>query len=247
MAGDCPGLYFMKFILGKKIGMSQVFTEEGRVVPLTLIKAGPCPVTQVKTEDKDGYSAVQIGFDNIKEKSAKKPQRGHFKKAGLKKNYRYLEEFKNSGLKQGDVVKVSIFKEGEFVKVSGVSKGKGFQGVVKRHGFSGSPASHGTKHSLRAPGSIGSSFPERVLKGKRMAGRMGGKKITVKGLKIIQVNEENNLLAIRGAVPGRRGTLLEIIATKEIKAVQEEEQEKTVAALEQMEKEAQEKKGNKEK
>ncbi len=234
-----------KFILGKKIGMSQIFDENGQVVPVTLVEAGPCPVVSVKTEEKDGYSAVQIGFDNIKEKNVRKPQKGHFKKAGLKKNYRYLKEFKNSDLKINDIIKVSIFNQGEIVRVSGISKGKGFQGVVKRHGFSGFPASHGTKHGLRAPGSIGSAFPQRVFKGKKMAGRMGNDRITVDGLKIAQIDEEENLLAIKGAIPGRKETLLEIITTKEIETVQEEEQEKTIAALEQMEKEAQEKKGGK--
>lgn len=236
----------MKFILGKKIGMSQIFGEDGKVVPVTLIEAGPCPVIQVRTEDKDGYSAIQIGFDNIKEKNTNKPQRGHFKKAGLKKNYRYSREFKDSNLKIGDIIKVSLFNQGETVSISGISKGKGFQGVVKRHGFAGFPASHGTKHGLRAPGSIGSAFPQRVFKGKRMAGRMGNDRVTLKGLKIAQIDEENNLLAIKGALPGKRGTLLEIIVTKEIKAVQEEEQEKTIAALEQQEKEAVEEKGGKE-
>ncbi len=223
--------------------MSQIFTEEGKVIPITLVKAGPCPVTQIKTEEKDGYSAVQIGFGQIKEKNTRKPQQGHFKKAGLKKNYRYLREFQNNNLKVGDTIKASIFNEGEIVKVSGISKGKGFQGVVKRHGFSGFPASHGTKHGLRAPGSIGSAFPQRVLRGKKMAGRMGSDRITIKGLEIAQIDGENNLLAIKGAVPGRNGTVLEIVAIKEIEAVQEEEQEKTIAALEQMEREAQEKKG----
>jgi len=231
-----------KFILGKKIGMSQIFGEDGKVIPVTLVEAGPCPVVQVKTRDKDGYSSVQIGFGDIKEKNTKKPQKGHFKKASLKKNYRYLREFKDSDLKIGQTVTVSIFNKGETVDVSGISKGKGFQGVVKRHGFSGFPASHGTKHGLRAPGSIGSAFPQRVFKGKKMAGRMGSDRITLKGLKIAQIDEDNNLLAIKGAVPGRKGTLLEMVVTKEIKAVQKEEQEKTFAALEQQEREAGEKK-----
>ena len=206
--------------------MSQVFGEDGKVSPVTLIEAGPCPIVQVRTEDKDGYSAVQIGFGNIKEKNTRKPQQGHFKKADLKRNYRYLKEFQNSDLKIGETINVSIFNEGEIVKISGISKGKGFQGVVKRHGFAGFPATHGTKHGLRAPGSIGSAFPQRVFKGKKMAGKMGTDRVAVKGLRVIQVDGENNLIAVKGAVPGKKGTLLEIIAIKEIEAVKEEKIEK---------------------
>ncbi|MAF20741.1 MAG: 50S ribosomal protein L3 [Parcubacteria group bacterium] len=213
----------MKFILGKKLGMTQIFNNQGQVIPVTLVKAGPCPVVQIKTQAKDGYDSVQIGFEKLKEKSVKKPQKGHFKKADLKDNFRYLREFKDSHLKMGDRVDVSIFNPGEIVRVSGISKGKGFQGVVKRHGFKGSPASHGTKHTLRAPGSIGSAFPQRVFKGKKMAGRMGSDKISVKGLEIIEIDQKDNLLAIKGALPGRKGTLLEIITTKEIAKVEKEE------------------------
>ena len=205
-----PGILLanMKFILGKKIGMTQIFNKDGQVIPVTLIEAGPCQVVQVKTKEKDGYQAVQIGFEG------------------------YLREFKAGDLKIGHQIDASIFQEGEIVKIAGISKGKGFQGVVKRHGFSGFPASHGTKHGLRAPGSIGSSFPERVWKGKKMAGRMGAERIMVQGLKIVQVDKENNLLAIKGAIPGRKGTLLEIVATKEIEAVKEEREEKLMADLE---------------
>lgn len=212
----------MKFILGKKNGMSQTFNEDGRVVPVTLVEAGPCWVTQVKTQEKDGYEAVQVGFDEIEERKVAKPQKGHFKKAGLEKNFRHLHEFKDGELKVGQQINVSIFNEGETIKVAGISKGKGFQGVVKRHGFHGGPASHGQKHTLRSSGSIGSAFPERVWKGKKMGGRMGSDRVTVKGLKIARVDEENNLLAIRGAVPGRKGTLLEIVVTKEAKVAKEE-------------------------
>jgi large subunit ribosomal protein L3 len=233
----------MKFILGKKLGMSQIFDEQKKIVPVTLIEAGPCFVVQLKTKEKDGYQAVQIGFEEIKDKNIKKPQKGHFKKAGLVKGFRYLIEFANSSLKIGGKIDVSMFQEGEIVKVSGVSKGKGFQGVVKRHGFSGFPATHGTKHGLRAPGSIGSSWPERVFKGRKMAGRMGGQRVTASGLKIVRIDKENNLLAVRGAVPGRKGTLLEIITTKEIGVVEKEKEEKLMAELEKEEKEAQEKKG----
>lgn len=205
---------YMKFILGKKIGMTQVFNEENRVVPVTLIEAGPCCVTQVKTEEKDHYQAVQIGFEEISEKKVKNPQKGHFKKAGLEKYFRYLREFEGNDFKIGDIIDVLSFQEGDGVIVSGISKGKGFQGVVKRHGFAGGPASHGQKHSLRAPGSIGCAFPERVFKGKRMAGRMGNDRVTVKGLKVVKVDKENNLLAVKGALPGRKGTLLAIVSYK---------------------------------
>lgn len=216
----------MKFILGKKLGMSQIFDKEGRVIPVTLVEVLPCQITQVKTEEKDGYQAVQVGFGEIKEKKVKKPQKGHIKKAGLKNNFSGFIEFKGVALKVGDEINVSVFEEGDKVKVAGVSKGKGFQGVVKRHGFSGMPASHGTKHCLRAPGSIGSAWPQRVFKGKKMAGRMGFERVTVRGLQIAQVDETDNLLAIKGAVPGTKGTLLEIVGPGEIKLVKEEKVEK---------------------
>jgi large subunit ribosomal protein L3 len=232
----------MKFILGKKIGMSQVFNEQGKVIPVTLVEAGPCQIVQVRTKEKDGYSAIQIGFETKKDKHTNKAQQGHFKKAGLKNNYRYLKEFKNSDLRVGQEINVSIFNPGEIVKVTGISKGKGFQGVVKRHGFAGFPATHGTKHGLRAPGSIGSAFPQRVFKGKKMAGRMGSDRVTTEGLRIIQVDKGNNLLAINGAVPGKKGALLEIVATKEIEAVKEEKQEKLIADLKKKEAKAEEKK-----
>jgi len=202
----------MKFILGKKIGMTQIFDDSNNVTPVTIVKAGPCFVIQVKNKKKDGYEAVQIGFEEIKDKKVKKPQKGHFKKHGLEKNYRYLREFSDNKLKSGDKIDVSLFNNGEIINVSGISKGKGFQGVVKRHGFKGSPASHGTKHTLRAPGSIGSAWPQRVFKGKKMAGRMGSDRVTVQGLEIVNIDKDNNLLAIKGAVPGKKGTLLEIAA-----------------------------------
>ena len=195
--------------------MTQIFNKKGHVIPVTLIEAGLCFAIQNKTKEKDGYQSVQIGFEEIKDRKTKKPQKGHFKKANLEKNFRYLREFKNSNLKTGQKIDVSLFNPGEIVRVTGISKGKGFQGVVKRHGFSGFPASHGTKHGLRAPGSIGSAWPQRVFKGRKMAGRMGSDRITVQGLEIAQVDKDNNLLAIKGAVPGKRGTLLEIIVTKE--------------------------------
>lgn len=183
--------------------MSQIFDKDNKVIPVTLIEAGPCFVTQVKTEEKDGYQALQIGFEG--KKKVKKPQKG--------KNYRYLREFEGEG-EVGDKIDVSIFEEGERVWVVGTSKGKGFQGVVKRHGFHGGPASHGQKHSLRAPGSIGSAFPERVFKGKKMAGRMGSDRTTTRGLKVAQIDKENNLIAIKGAVAGRIGGLVEVKVLK---------------------------------
>lgn len=198
----------MKFILGKKIGMSQIFDDQGKVVPVTLIEGGPCYVTQIKTKDKDGYEAIQIGFEKLKEKKIKKTQR--------EKPYRYLREFEGdiSKYKKGDVINVSIFQEGEKVKISGISKGKGFQGVVKRWNFGGKPKTHGTKHELRTPGSVGTSFPERVPKGRKMAGRMGFERITLRNLKIVKIDPENNILAVKGAVPGAKGNLLEIRSEK---------------------------------
>ncbi len=192
--------------------MSQIFDEKGNVVPVTLIEAGPCQITQVKKHEKDGYSAVQIGFKKLKEKKVKKPQK--------QKPFRYLREFtfpnfeKTWEGKVGDKIDVSIFREGDEVKVSGISKGKGFQGAVKRWGFSGRNATHGVKHEHRTLGSVGSSFPERVLKGKKMPGRMGAERVTVRNLKIVKIDKENNLLAIKGAVPGPKGTLLEIRENK---------------------------------
>jgi len=203
----------MKFILGKKLEMSQIFKED-KVIPVTLIESGPNFVTQVKTKEKDGYSAVQVGFGDRKEKNIKKPQRGHLAKIQNTKykiqNLRWLREFRldNTELKLGDEAKVSNFSAGDKVTVVAISKGKGFQGVVKRHGFHGGPKSHGQKDKLRAPGSIGASWPQFTIKGMKMAGRMGGDKITVKNLEVIEVDAENNIIAVKGAIPGRRGTLV---------------------------------------
>lgn len=196
----------MKFILGKKIGMSQVFNEKGATVPVTLIEAGPCFVTQIKEKSKDGYGAVQIGFQKIgKENKIKKTMKG--------KEFKFLREFKTAfDGKVGDQIDLSLFSEGEKIEVSGISKGKGFQGVVKRWGFHGRNSTHGAKHEQRKPGSIGSSWPERVIKGRKMPGRMGRDKVTVKNLKIAKIDKENGLLALRGAVPGNKGMLLEIKA-----------------------------------
>ena len=214
----------MKFILGKKLGMSQIFNEQGKVIPVTLVEAGPCHVIQARTQEKDGYSAVQIGFESKKDKHTNKAQQGHFKKSGVQGNFRYSREFQVEDLKVGDKIDVGIFNPGEIVRVSGISKGKGFQGVVKRHGFSGANATHGTKHNERAPGSIGSAWPQRVFKGKKMAGRMGSDRVTVKGLEIIEVDKDQNILAINGALPGRKGTLLEIVVIKEINIPKEEKE-----------------------
>lgn len=194
----------MKFILGKKIEMSQMFDEKRNVIPVTLIEAGPCFVTQVKTKEKDKYESVQIGFEKLKDKKISKTKK--------KKPYKHLREFKGGDYKVGDKIDASVFKEGDKVTVSGVSKGKGFAGAVKRHGFHGADATHGTKHEERTIGSIGSAFPQRVIKGRKMPGRMGSDRITIKGLRIVKIDVPNNLIAIEGAVPGRRGTLLEIRA-----------------------------------
>jgi large subunit ribosomal protein L3 len=193
----------MKFILGLKLEMSQIFNEKGDVVPVTLIEAGPCQVTQLKTKEKDGYEALQIGFKKIeKKKKIKKPMK--------EKPFRFLREFRDGEYKVGDMIDVSIFQEGEKVKVSGISKGKGFQGGVKRWGFSGRNATHGVKHEHRTLGSTGGRFPQRVIKGRKMPGRMGYDRVTVKNLDIVKIDKENNLLVVKGAIPGRRGTLLEV-------------------------------------
>jgi len=198
----------MKFILGRKLKMTQIFDEEGNVIPVTLIEAGPCVVTQIKKKEKDGYEAIQVGFEKIE-----KPNK--IKKTQAKKPFKVLKEFRGKNLdisqfKEGQVIDVSIFKEGEKVTISGKSKGKGFAGVVKRWGFAGRPKTHGTKHEVRAPGSIGSATPPRVVKGRKMAGRLGGERVTVKNLTIVKVDPKNNLLAVKGAVPGIKGSLLEI-------------------------------------
>ncbi len=184
--------------------------DKGNIVPVTLVEAGPCYVTQIKTKERDGYFAVQMGF---KEKKSNKPMRNHFQKSG--KSPRFVKESRVSEdqakeMKPGDEVNISEFVKGDKVKVTGISKGKGYAGVIKRWGFSLQPATHGTKDTYRAPGSIGSAFPQRVIKGRRMAGRHGSEKKTIKNLEIIEVDQDNSLIVIKGAVPGRKGTLLEI-------------------------------------
>ena len=193
-------------IIGKKLGMTRVFDESGVSVAATVIEAGPCVITQVKTAEKDGYQAVQLGFAEAKESRVNKPLTGHFKKAGSAP-LRILAEVRDftheEELVAGGEIKADIFRIGDTVSVTGVSKGKGFAGVVKRHHFGGGPKTHGQSDRLRAPGSLGqSSYPSRVFKGIRMAGRMGGEKVTAKGLKILKVDAENNLLVIKGARPG---------------------------------------------
>ncbi|MDP3902319.1 MAG: 50S ribosomal protein L3 [bacterium] len=193
----------MKFILGRKQNMTQVFDESGKVVPATVISAGPMTAVSKKTAEKDGYEAIVFGYGAKKEKNVKKPQR----KLG---NFAFLKEFKNGSVEIGSIVDASVFENGDKITVSGISKGKGFQGVVKRHGFKGGPRTHGQKHSEREPGSIGGGLRTRVPKGMRMAGRMGSDRITVKNLRIVKVDKDNNQLFVLGAVPGRKGTLLEI-------------------------------------
>lgn len=199
----------MKFILGKKKNMTQIFKEDGSVYPVTVVETGPLSVTQVKTLEKDGYDAIQVGYGVKKEKNITKALKGHMKG----KNFSTLKEIRikdESELKVGDNIDLSTFEEGDNVTITAISKGKGFQGVVKRHKFKGGPRTHGQKHSERKPGSIGSTGPQRVFKGTRMAGRMGADRITVKNLKIALIDKENNQILIKGAVPGRRGTLVEI-------------------------------------
>ena len=196
----------MSSLIGKKLGMTRLFDETGKNVVVTIIEVGPCYVTEVKTTKKHGYNAVQLGYDQKREKVTTKPLLGHFKKAKVKP-LRILKEFKTynseSLPKLGEEIKVDIFSAGDKVTVTGISKGKGFAGTVKRHGFHGGPKSHGQSDRLRAPGSIGqSSYPSRVFKGIKMAGRMGGKKVTVKNLKVMRIDSDNNLLLVQGAVPG---------------------------------------------
>lgn len=201
-------------LIGRKIGMTRVFDEEGRDIPVTVIEAGPCYVTQIKTPEKDGYIAVQLGFKEKKEKRVTKPLLGHFRKAGVPPTY-VLKEFRDfngwESLKLGDRITVEVFSPGDLVNITGRSKGRGFAGVVKRHGFRGGPRTHGQSDRLRAPGSIGaSSFPSRVFKGTRMAGRMGNRRVTVRNLEVVKVYPEKNLLLVKGAVPGARNGYLEI-------------------------------------
>ncbi|MFC1801866.1 50S ribosomal protein L3 [Patescibacteria group bacterium] len=200
----------MKFILGKKENMTQVFDEAGIVYPVTVVQAGPVVVSQVKIDDTDGYNSVQVGFGKRNEKNLSKATKGHLKDLSVSGVLREFRVDNPSDYNRGDEMDVSIFDEKDMVTVSAISKGKGFQGAVKRHGFAGGPRSHGQKHSERKVGSIGSTGPQRVFKGTRMAGRMGSDRITVKNLEIVKVDKEGNKLFIKGAIPGKRGTLVEV-------------------------------------
>ena len=205
----------MKGILGRKLGMTQVFdADSGAVTPVTVIEAGPCPVVQVKTVETDGYEAVQLAFDAVEERKLTKPKLGHLAKAGTGA-HRHLVEFRGtSELQVGESVTVAAFEPGEAVKVAGISIGKGFQGTIKRHNFHRGPVSHGS-HNVRKPGSIGASAtPSRVFKGQKMAGRMGGKRITQLGLVVHDVDPERNLLLVKGAVPGPKSGIVEIRSTR---------------------------------
>ena len=201
----------MSGIIGKKIGMTSIFDEAGKNIPCTVIEAGPCVVTQIRTKEKDGYEAIQIAYEDKKDKHTTSAMKGHFAKAGVspKRILREFSRFEEGHQKKfGDVLTVDIFIEGEFIDVSGISKGKGFQGVVKRYGFKGvNDATHGQHNRMRAPGSIGaSSYPSRVFKGMRMAGRMGNAKVKQINLKIVKIVPEKNLLIVKGSVPGPNGS-----------------------------------------
>jgi large subunit ribosomal protein L3 len=201
----------MPAILAKKLGMTQVFQEDGKVERVTVLEAGPCPVTAIRTQDRDGYEAVQLAFGLVPEKKLSKPERGHLKKVDAPP-MRTLVEFRDEAgeLTVGETVTVEAFEEGQTVKISGVSKGKGFQGTIKRHGFSRGPVSHGS-HNVRAPGSIGASaWPARVMKGIRGPGQMGNKRVTQKGLTIVRLVPDQNLMLVRGAVPGPKGGTVEV-------------------------------------
>lgn len=198
----------MPGLIGKKIGMTSVFSAEGKNIPCTVLEAGPCVVTQVKTMEVDGYNSVQIGYGERKENRTSAAMMGHFKKAGTTPKSKLVELDFDDDKKVGETISVDIFAEGEYVDVTGITKGKGFQGVVKRHGFGGvGGQTHGQHNRLRAPGSIGgASTPSRVFKGMRMAGRMGGTKVTIDNLEVVKVYPEKNLLVVKGSVPGHKGS-----------------------------------------
>lgn len=217
-------------LLGKKIGMTQIFSEDGDIIPVTIIEAGTCKVVQVKSKEKDGYNAVQLGFDEIAERKVKKPQKAIFDKTGVKPT-RYLKEIQIESVDDvqvGQEVFVDIFAPGEYVDITGTSKGRGFAGVMKRHNFSGAPASHGTHEAFRHGGSIGTgaAWPSRVMKGKRMAGQMGNERVTVQNIEVVRVVKDQNLLLIRGAVPGSKDGLLIIKKSLKKKGKPEAKQDK---------------------
>jgi len=203
----------MPGIIGRKVGMTSVYSAEGKAMPCTVIEAGPCVVTQIKTQDRDGYEATQLGFGDRKEKNTPNALKGHFKKANTTPKSK-LVEFKGfDNLNLGDTVDVNIFEEGEYVSVVGTSKGKGFQGVVRRHGFGGvGQATHGQHNRLRAPGSIGAcSYPARVFKGMRMAGQMGNKRVVQENLEVLKVLTDKNLIVVKGSIPGSKGATVSIL------------------------------------
>jgi large subunit ribosomal protein L3 len=203
----------MKIILGKKVEMSRSFNKKGNITPVTLVCAGPCFITQIKKKDKDGYTAIQVGFG--KRKKLTKAERGHISRVNKNlANLRYLKEFRTENpdeFKMSQTITAEMFKEGDRVSITGFSKGRGFAGVVKRHGFHGQTQTHGHKHDVRKPGSIGAGFPEHVIKGMRMAGRMGGGQVTLRNIEVIKVDKAKNLIALKGAVPGARNGLVWIV------------------------------------
>jgi large subunit ribosomal protein L3 len=200
----------MPGLIGRKVGMTSIYSAEGKATPCTVIEAGPCVVTQVKTKETDGYEAVQLGFGSRKEKNTPKALKGHFAKSNTEPKAKLAEFEEMDGLSLGDSVNCEIFSEGEFVDITGTSKGKGFQGVVKRHNFGGvGQATHGQHNRLRAPGSIGAcSYPARVFKGTRMAGQMGNAKVTIANLRVLKVLSDKNLLVVKGSVPGPKGSIV---------------------------------------
>nr|YP_009497108.1 ribosomal protein L3 [Psammoneis obaidii]AWT39821.1 ribosomal protein L3 [Psammoneis obaidii] len=203
-------------LLGNKIGMTQIFDESGNIIPITILKVGPCIITQIKTTLKDGYNSIQIGYGNVSNKSLNQPQLGHLQKSNIQ-SLKYLKEFQINEIEEfeiGQVLKVDTFSPGQLVNIRGKSIGKGFSGLQKRHNFTRGPMSHGSKNH-RAPGSIGmGTTPGRVLPGKKMAGQLGNKMTTIKKLKVIQINEEENILVIKGSVPGKPGNLLSIVPSE---------------------------------
>lgn len=204
-----------KAILARKVGMTQVFSDDGTLTPVTVLKAGPCIVTQVKTQENDGYNSVQVGFDEIREVLVNKPRKGHFAKASSD-NKRFIREFRFENVDEyelGQEIKVDIFEEGDKVDVTATSKGKGFQGVIKRHGFGRGPESHGSKHHRHHGSSGASATPGEVAKGKKMPGQMGNKKVTIQNLEIVKVDVENNLILVKGSVPGPKKALVTLKET----------------------------------
>ena len=201
----------MKGILGKKLGMTQIFTEHGEVIPVTVVEAGPVVVTQIKTTENDGYTAIQVGFQDAKEKSLNKPQKGHLAAANTLK--KHLKEFRVDSVEEytvGQEIKADLFAAGELIDVTGISKGKGFQGPIKRHGQSRGPESHGSRYHRR-PGSMGAcSFPGRVFKNKKLAGHMGSVKVTVQNLEVVRVDADKNFILVKGAIPGAKGSVVTI-------------------------------------